>query len=87
MANIKQQKKRVKTNEKRRLINRSFKSSVRTFIKKFKKSVAYSDKDKAISFLNIINKKLDKGRSKRIYHINFVSRNKSNLAKLLNSIN
>ncbi|QTX02765.1 30S ribosomal protein S20 [Candidatus Phytoplasma luffae] len=86
MANTRQQKKRIKTNEKRRLINSSFKSSVRTFIKKFKNLVASSEKEKAISCFNIINKKLDKGLSKKIYHMNFVSRNKSNFAKLLNNI-
>ncbi|MEZ0180025.1 30S ribosomal protein S20 ['Camptotheca acuminata' phytoplasma] len=86
MANTKQQKKRIKTNEKRRLMNSAFKSSVRTFIKKFKTYVSASDKEKANSCFNLINKKLDKGLSKGIFHINFVSRNKSNFAKLLNSI-
>ncbi|PQP79785.1 30S ribosomal protein S20 [Candidatus Phytoplasma phoenicium] len=86
MANIKQQKKRVKTNEKRRLKNVSFKSSVRTIIKKFKKINSHEDKQQTLNFLNLINKKLDKGLAKGIYHANFVSRNKSNFAKMFNNI-
>ncbi|MDC9031997.1 30S ribosomal protein S20 [Columbia Basin potato purple top phytoplasma] len=86
MANIKQQKKRIKTDEKRRLFRKSFKSSVKTFINHFNKSINSSDKDKANIFFNLINKKLDKGQSKGVYHKNFVSRNKSHFSKLLNSI-
>ncbi|WP_153369134.1 30S ribosomal protein S20 [Candidatus Phytoplasma sacchari] len=85
MANIKQQKKRNKTNEKRRLQKAAFKSSTRTFIKKFKKLVDVSEIEKANNFLNLVNKKLDKGVVKGIFHSNFVSRKKSNLSKVLNS--
>jgi small subunit ribosomal protein S20 len=85
MANIKQQKKRIKTNEKKRLRNASFKSSTRTAIKKFKNFLESSEKEKAIFFLNIINKKLDKGLSKGIYNSNLVARKKSSLSKLFNN--
>ncbi|MBP3059216.1 30S ribosomal protein S20 [Texas Phoenix palm phytoplasma] len=86
MANIKKQKKRNKTNEKRRLKNASFKSSIKTVVKKFKKSIISGSKEESFSYLNIINKKLDKSLSKGIYHSNFVSRNKSNLTKLFNNM-
>ncbi|MDV3198060.1 MAG: 30S ribosomal protein S20 [Vigna little leaf phytoplasma] len=86
MANTKQQKKRAKTNEKRRKKNAAFKSSVRTAIKKFKIASSNVDRQQALFLLNLINKKLDKGLSKGIYHSNFVSRNKSNFAKVFNNI-
>ncbi|WP_341266586.1 30S ribosomal protein S20 [Candidatus Phytoplasma fraxini] len=86
MANIKQQKKRIRTNEKRRLLRKNFKSSLKTFISNFNKCIANGEKDKVNLLFNIINKKLDKGQSKKIYHKNFISRNKSHLSKLLNSM-
>ncbi|MGA0351177.1 MAG: 30S ribosomal protein S20 [Acholeplasmataceae bacterium] len=86
MANIKQQIKRNKTNEKRRLFNASFKSSVRTAIKAFERAVESKDADAANTALAFANKKLDKGLAKGIYHKNFVARNKSNLAKTVNQL-
>ncbi|CAP18320.1 30S ribosomal protein S20 [Candidatus Phytoplasma mali] len=87
MANIKQQIKRNKTNEKRRLKNVSFKSSVKTAIKKLNKAIENKNKSEALLLLNLSYKKLDKGISKKVYSKNFVSRHKSNLSKLVNNIN
>ncbi|WP_334330868.1 30S ribosomal protein S20 [Candidatus Phytoplasma prunorum] len=87
MANIKQQVKRNKTNEKRRLKNISFKSSVKTAFKKLNKAIENKNKTEALLLLNLSYKKLDKGISKKVYSKNFVSRHKSNLSKLVNNIN
>ncbi|MDL2292896.1 30S ribosomal protein S20 [Acholeplasma sp. OttesenSCG-928-E16] len=86
MANIKQQIKRNKTNEKRRLRNASYKSSVKTSIKAVDKAVASSDKDAALAALAFAYKKLDKAQAKGIYHRNYVARHKSSLARLVNTI-
>jgi small subunit ribosomal protein S20 len=86
MANIKQQIKRNKTNEKRRLINASFKSSTKTAIKAVLTAVAAKDKEKALVAVAYANKKLDKGQAKGIYHKNFVANHKSQLATLVNSL-
>ncbi|MGL9688085.1 MAG: 30S ribosomal protein S20 [Candidatus Phytoplasma sp. TWB_XP] len=86
MANIKQQKKCNKTNEKRRLQNVSFKSSVKTVVKQVKTAVANADKQKALVLLSVAYKKFDKGVSKRVYHANFSARNKSDLQKLVNTL-
>jgi len=86
MANIKQQKKRVLTNEKRRIRNASFKSSVKTSIKAVEKAVAAKDTKVAESALALAYKKLDKAQAKGIYHSNYVARKKSNLALLVNKI-
>ena len=86
VANIKQQIKRNKTNEKRRLQNASFKSSVKTAIKAVENAVAAEQKEKAIEALSFAHKKLDKGLSKGIYHKNFVARHKSSLSNLVNTL-
>ena len=86
MANIKQQIKRNKTNEKRRLRNASFKSSVKTSIKAVERAVADNDKNLALETLSFAHKKLDKGLAKGIYHQNYVARNKSRLAQIVNSL-
>lgn len=86
MANIKQQIKRNITNEKRRLQNASFKSSVKTAIKNVESLVSQNNKAEALVALNFAYKKLDKGLAKGIYHKNFVARNKSQLAILVNNL-
>ena len=86
MANIKGQMKRNLTNEKRRQRNASFKSGLKTAIKNVETFVAENDKEKAANALAIANKKLDKSVSKGINHKNFVARQKSRLAKLVNTL-
>lgn len=86
VANIKQQIKRNKTNEKRRLSNASFKSSVKTAIKAVENAVTAKDKDKAQVTLSLAHKKLDKGLAKGVFHKNFVARHKSGLANLVNTL-
>lgn len=86
MANIKQQIKRNKQNEKARLINQSFKSATKTAIKNVENAVAAGDKDKAVVLLSAAYKKLDKGQAKGIFHKNFVARHKADLAILINKM-
>ncbi|TVY12469.1 30S ribosomal protein S20 [Candidatus Phytoplasma pini] len=86
MANIKQQKKRIKTDQKRRLKNSCFKSRTKTLIKKFKGFATDENKQQMNLFFDLSISALDKGLSKKIYHKNFVSRHKSNLSKLKNTI-
>jgi len=86
MANIKQQMKRNLTNEKRRLANASFKSGVKSAVKEVEVSVENNDKEKAIAALSLASKKLDKAVTKGFYHKNYVARQKSRLAKLVNSL-
>lgn len=86
MANIKQQVKRIRTNEKSRLANASFKASVKTAIKGVEAAVAANDAQAAANAYNLASKKLDKGLAKGIFHKNFVARNKSRLSKLVNTL-
>jgi len=86
MANIKQQMKRNLTNEKRRMANASFKSGLKSAVKEVEVSVENKDKEKATIALSLASKKLDKAVSKGFYHKNYVARQKSRLARLVNSI-
>ena len=86
MANIKQQMKRVKTNEKARLANASFKSSLKTAMKAVNAAVAAKDLEKAQVALSTAYKKLDKAQAKGIVHKNYVARQKSELANAVNSL-
>ena len=86
MANIKQQKKRDITNNKRRLLNNSFTSSLRTAIKAFEAAVANGNKEEAQVAYNFACKKLDKAVTKGIHHKNYAARQKSRLAKALNAL-
>lgn len=86
VANIKSQIKRNLTNEKRHQANVSFKSSYKTAVKAVVKAVEAKDKDLALTKMSFAHKKLDKGQAKGIFHKNFVARNKSALAILVNSL-
>lgn len=86
MANIKQQIKRNKTNEKARLRNASFKSATKTAVKAVETNAASGNKEAALSSLSLAHKKLDQGQAKGIFHKNFVARHKSYLANLINNM-
>lgn len=86
MANIKQQAKRNLTNEKKRLQNAAFKSSIKSSIKSFEKAVAENNLEKAKADFNLVNKKLDKASAKGLFHKNHVSRTKSQISKLFNTL-
>ena len=86
MANMKQQIKRYKNDNKKRLINNSYKSALKTAIKNVKAEVEAGNKDAAIAAYNVAASKLDASVSKGIHHKNYASRQKSKLAKLVNSI-
>ena len=86
MANIKQQKKRVLTNEKRRLRNKSIRSATRTEIRKFREAVESGDKAAAEAQLRVASRKLDKAVTKGVFHRNSAANKKSNMATALNKM-
>lgn len=86
MANIKQQIKRANTNNKKRLLNNSFESSLRTAMTDFKAKVAAGNKEEATAAFSFLCKKLDKSLSKGINNKSYVARQKSRCAKLLNTL-
>ncbi|OEX92053.1 30S ribosomal protein S20 [Corynebacterium sp. Marseille-P4321] len=86
MANIKQQKKRVLTNEKRRMRNKSVRSAARTEIRKFREAVESGDKAAAEAQLRVASRKLDKAVTKGVFHRNSAANKKSNMARALNKM-
>lgn len=86
MANIKQQIKRVKTNEKARLRNASFKSGMKTAMKSVFTACEAKNKEAATLALANAYKKLDKAQAKGIVHKNYVARHKSELAAHVNAL-
>ncbi len=86
MANIKQQKKRVKQDAKRKQSNQIFKSGMKTSVKKVEKLVAEGNKEEAQKAFDLANKKLDKALTKGIYHKNKVARKKSQLQQMINEL-
>jgi small subunit ribosomal protein S20 len=86
VANIKSQEKRIKTNERRRLRNKSVKSSLHTAVRGFREAVAAGEKDKATELLASTSRKLDQAASKGVIHKNQAANRKSALASALNKL-
>jgi small subunit ribosomal protein S20 len=86
VANIKSQIKRVKTNEKRRLRNKSVKSSLRTAIRRFREAVEAGDKDQIVQRQRSASRALDKAASKGVIHANQAANKKAAMAHQVNSI-
>lgn len=93
MANSKSAEKRIDINERNRLRNRFYKSSVRTLIKKFFKdleiykiSKSVEDKEKVQKTLNSVYSLIDKGTKKNLFHKNTAARKKSQLVTAFKAI-
>ena len=87
MANNKSAEKRIEINERNRLRNRFYKSSVRTLIKVFFKDLENyqnsknpDDKKKLRKVLNSVYSLIDKGTKKNVFHRNSAAKKKAKLA-------
>ncbi|MFE9652577.1 30S ribosomal protein S20 [Micromonospora sp. NPDC006431] len=81
MANIKSQIKRNRQNEKRRLRNKSVKSSLKTAIRKFNEAAEAGDTELATTLMRDATRKLDKAASKGVIHANQAANRKSAIAQ------
>lgn len=70
MANIKSQKKRIITNEKRRMRNRAVKSELKTAVRHVKDAVAEGNGKDAYAFACEACRLMDKAASKGVIHKN-----------------
>lgn len=86
MAHTKQAKKRIRTDEKRRLRNRVKSSAMKTVIKKVTQAVEAGDRDTAAATLPMAHKLIDKAGKSRIVHPNKASRMKSKLSRSVAAI-
>lgn len=81
MANIKSQKKRILTNEKARLRNKTVKSELKTAVRKANQAVGSGDAEQAQSAVHRANRLLDKAVSKGVIHKNQAANRKAAIAK------
>jgi small subunit ribosomal protein S20 len=86
VANIKSQIKRNRQNEKRRLRNKSVKSSLKTAVRKFNEASQTGDVAQATALMRDAARKLDKAVSKGVIHKNQAANRKSAIAKRLESL-
>ena len=78
MPNHKSSEKRVRQSEKRRAINRSHRTKVRTYIKKLRSALESGSKDVAQTLPETISV-IDKSVQKGVLHANAAARYKSRL--------
>lgn len=83
MANHKSALKRIRANEAKRLRNRYYLKTTRTFIKKLKATTTKAD---AVELYKKVSGMLDKLAKKNIIHRNNAANKKSKLQKFVNSI-
>ncbi len=83
MPNTASAKKDLRQNQKRRLLNRSQRSALRTVIKKFRTAAAGDDPDNARAAFRLVVKCIDQAAAKGLIHKNTAARTKSRLSKLL----
>ena len=86
MPNIKSAEKRVKIIERKTAENKSVKSKIATYIKKFKTAVANKDVAVAEVAYNDCISLLDKAVSNNVIHKNSADRKKAHFAKLLDDL-
>ncbi|HEY0050882.1 MAG TPA: 30S ribosomal protein S20 [Pyrinomonadaceae bacterium] len=84
MPNHKSAEKRVRQNEKRRLVNRNNRSSLRTQIKKLRTAIAGSDNQQSQELLVPTISAIDKAVNKGILHKNTAARYKARLTGHVN---
>lgn len=85
MANIKAAIKNIETTERRTLANKSKKTAIKTYIRKFESAIDAGDLDQAKELIKVIDKQLKKAAHHNIVHKNAASRKVSKLTKKLNS--
>ena len=86
MANHKSTKKRIRQNVKRRAINRSRRSALRTQIARLRAALAEGDKKTSDEQLQPTISLIDKMVNKNILHRNTAARYKSRLSRHVNNL-
>jgi small subunit ribosomal protein S20 len=86
MPNHKSAEKRVRQSEKRRVINRSHKTKVRTYIKKLRAALETGKTDEVQQILPDAISVIDKSVQKGVLHKNAAARYKSRLTVRANQV-
>jgi len=86
LANIKSQIKRNRQNKKRRELNRVFRGTARSAVRKARMAIENGNLEEAQSATKAAVKALDKAAAKNIIHKNKAARQKSALMRQLHSL-
>ena len=79
VANSKSARKRIRTNERNRIQNRTYRSAARTMVKKAELVIAEGDQDAATQAVTNAVSMIDRALSKNVIHRNNAARRKSRL--------
>jgi len=79
-------KKRVRQNDKKRIVNRARKSQVKTLTKQFEAAISAGNVDAASEQFRTVSRKLDKTAATSTMHKKTAARKKSRLARKLNAL-
>jgi len=82
MANIKQQKKRVRTQRREHLENLRYRSTIKTLTKRLESAAADGDAELVASEHRALVRTIDRATSRGALHANTASRKKSQAAKI-----
>ena len=86
MPNMKNAKKKILVDEKKKETNNKYVATMKNSIKKVEKAVANKDKEKATDALKVAIKSIDKAAKNGATKKNTCSRNKSRLTKKVNAM-
>jgi len=84
LPNIKQQEKRMRQAERKRIRNKSRKSEIKTYINQFDTALQRGDREESEIYLNMAIQALDKAASDGIIHKNNAANHKSRLMRRFN---
>ena len=94
MANIKSAKKKVRVTKRNLKLNRFYKSTVKTLLKKYRLAIKTFEKNKDSetqevlkSLVSKLYSRIDKAAKKKVFHLRKAARQKSRISKLFKKVN
>ena len=82
MANLKSSKKDIRRSERKRVVNQSVRTGLKTFVKKVRQAIESGDKEKISSAVQAAQKHFDKAAQRGIIHKKQAARRKSRIASV-----
>jgi small subunit ribosomal protein S20 len=93
MANIKSAKKRVRIGERNRKMNRFYKSSIKSLVKKYRTNIKTFETSRdnetyevLQSLISKIYSRIDKAAKKKVFHLRKAARQKSRISNVLKKV-
>ena len=86
MANTVQSKKRARQNERKKAVNKTRRSRIRSFVRKVEEAILSGNKESAQFALRVAQPELMRGVSKGLFHKNTVARKMSRLSAKVKAI-